>query len=248
MTTYGRPPPSSYPEMFSILAPQCPIPSVSSLYLYKPLAPDLLRSYETSLEGSPMTITIIIRNGRAGGGAAEAEEGMHVARDISRHLMNILLEVGEYLYARILGLEIALIGTDQIFASRSQSIFHGIQFPTSFVRIWRTFYGSESASASRKPVTTIMGAMESTTFVIGGFQTIRSSLSMQTAPCRLVATQASSPSRTTFLDQHPTLVYSSQSFLSVKLLSMAISYFRVQIRVRPSHQRSRGVRRAQHFE
>ena len=45
-----------------------------------------------------MTITIIIRNGRAGGGAAEDEDGMHVVRDISRHLMNVLLEIGEFLY------------------------------------------------------------------------------------------------------------------------------------------------------
>ena len=98
MTTYGRPPPASYPDVFSILPSQCPIPLVSSLRLYQPLTPDLLRRYESSLEGSPMTITIIIRNGRAGGGAAEDEDGMHVVRDISRHLMNVLLEIGEFLY------------------------------------------------------------------------------------------------------------------------------------------------------
>jgi hypothetical protein len=44
-----------------------------------------------------MTITIVIRNGRVGGGPTEDDDGLFYVRDISRKLMDVLSEVSELL-------------------------------------------------------------------------------------------------------------------------------------------------------
>lgn len=44
-----------------------------------------------------MTITMVIRNGRAGGGAADDDDGLFYLRDLSRQVMNLLVEIGEFL-------------------------------------------------------------------------------------------------------------------------------------------------------
>ncbi|CAG8601696.1 2192_t:CDS:2, partial [Acaulospora colombiana] len=92
---YGRPPPSSYPIFFDILPRQCPMPSLDSINLYKPIPPRLLRKTQASLEGSPMTTTMIIRKGRVGSGMTDSDRGLFYARTVSQPLANLLSEITE---------------------------------------------------------------------------------------------------------------------------------------------------------
>lgn len=93
----GRPPAASYPDFFNFLPTQCPMPSIESLYLYKPLSSSMMHRHQAGLEGAPMTITIIVHNGRTGGGAADSDDRLFYLRDISRHIMNLMVEIGEFL-------------------------------------------------------------------------------------------------------------------------------------------------------
>jgi hypothetical protein len=45
-----------------------------------------------------MTITIVIRSGRAGGGAAEDHDNLFHVRETSRNLMGLLMEISETLF------------------------------------------------------------------------------------------------------------------------------------------------------
>jgi hypothetical protein len=101
MALYGESPPPSFPHFFNLLSPQCPMPSFSSLRLYKPVTSSLLRRHQLGLEGSPMTITVVIRNGRVGGGAADEHDNLFHVRETSRHLMNVLSEISESLCVQL---------------------------------------------------------------------------------------------------------------------------------------------------
>lgn len=85
-----------------LLPAHCPLPSTDHLGLYRPLSPQTIRKRELGLEGSPMTIAMVVRNGRAGGGAAEDNDGLFYVRDISRKLRNLLLEIAEFLCVLLL--------------------------------------------------------------------------------------------------------------------------------------------------
>lgn len=45
-----------------------------------------------------MTITSVIRNGHAGGGAAEDHDDLFHVRETSRNLMGLLMEISESLF------------------------------------------------------------------------------------------------------------------------------------------------------
>jgi hypothetical protein len=73
------------------------MPSLASVNLYQSISTGLLRKTQATLEGSPMTATMIIRNGKVGSGMVESDRGLYHARTISQPLANLLSELADSL-------------------------------------------------------------------------------------------------------------------------------------------------------